>query len=124
MSKEQLFTDFPAFDASAWEALILKELKGKAPESIAVKLEDGTVLRPFATGEKATTANEMRRGTKRMNNGWRMTTDLRKAGTNTNELLLEDLMGGADSAVLRNRSRPAAFRFGLVGVAQIGPVAK
>jgi methylmalonyl-CoA mutase len=100
MSKEQLFTDFPAFDASAWEALILKELKGKAPESIAVKLEDGTVLRPFATGEKATTANEMRRGTKRMNNGWRMTTDLRKAGTNTNELLLEDLMGGADSAVL------------------------
>ncbi len=100
MGYEQLFADFPALDASAWETLILKELKGKAPESIAITLENGTVLRPFATAESAMIANEMRRGLKRKGNAWRMTTDLRKARVNTNQLLLEDLMGGADSAVL------------------------
>ncbi|MBK9597809.1 MAG: methylmalonyl-CoA mutase [Flavobacteriales bacterium] len=100
MSKGTLFADFPALDAAAWETLILKELKGKAPQSIAVTVESGTVLRPFATAENAANTNEMRRGIKRTGNGWRMTTDLRKARPSTNQLLLEDLMGGADSAVL------------------------
>ncbi len=100
MTPAELFADFPSLDSASWEALIMKELKGKAPESIAVTLENGTLLRPFATAENTGAANDMRRGIQRNGNTWRMTTDLRKAGPSSNQWLLEDLMGGADSAVL------------------------
>ncbi|MBK9598286.1 MAG: hypothetical protein IPO60_08155 [Flavobacteriales bacterium] len=53
MSKETLFADFPALDAAAWENPYPERAQGEAPQSIAVTVESGTVLRPFATAENA-----------------------------------------------------------------------
>ena len=97
MPTKDLFADFPALDAEAWEQLIEKELKGKDPASITVSLPDGTVMRPFAFGQDRP---GMRRGVKRGGNIWRMCVQVNASDPDANDRLLEDLMGGMDSAVV------------------------
>ena len=97
MPTKDLFADFPALDAEAWEQLIEKELKGKDPASITVSLPDGTVMRPFAFGQDRP---GMRRGVKRGGNTWRMCVQVNASDPDANDRLLEDLMGGMDSAVV------------------------
>ena len=95
-------------DAAAWEALITNELKGKDPSTVEVTLDDGTVLRPFATSLTDAGNEGMRRGCKRTTNAWRMSIDVRDQPEIANKLLLEDLMGGADSAILSGNTENAA----------------
>jgi hypothetical protein len=45
--------------------------------------------------------SDQRRGTKRAGNPWRITADVRAAGADANQPLLEDLMGGADAAIIQ-----------------------
>ncbi|MFZ1332820.1 MAG: hypothetical protein WAR83_11545, partial [Flavobacteriales bacterium] len=102
-----LFSEFPSMDAAAWEALITNELKGKDPSTVEVTLDDGTVLRPFATSLTDAGNEGMRRGCKRTTNAWRMSIDVRDQPEIANKLLLEDLIGGADSAIVSGNTENA-----------------
>ncbi|MCL4283107.1 MAG: methylmalonyl-CoA mutase [Flavobacteriales bacterium] len=99
MANEKLFTAFGSLSAEAWEALIQKELKEKDPASLSVQVAEGITLRPFAT-EGSAAAGGGRRSVKRSGNPWRITADLRGVEADANQLLLEDLLGGADGAVI------------------------
>ena len=102
MSQEQLFAAFASMDRSQWEQLVLKELKGKDLSSLDIRLPNGVSLSPLSLpGDAgAEPSEDGRRGTKRADNLWRMTTDVQGLADRANQALLEDLMGGADSVVL------------------------
>jgi methylmalonyl-CoA mutase N-terminal domain/subunit len=101
MANEKLFTAFGPLDAKAWEDLTQKELKGKDPAGLSVAIARGILLRPYAVAGTAPATSDQRRGTKRAGNPWRITADVRAAGADANQPLLEDLMGGADAAIIQ-----------------------
>jgi methylmalonyl-CoA mutase len=94
---EKLFTAFPALDREQWEALILKELKGADPATVAVKVPGLPDLRPFGLDVPNGPGTGQRRGVKRAHNAWRITVPLNANDEHANGLLLEGLMGGADA---------------------------
>jgi hypothetical protein len=101
MANEKLFTAFGPLDAKVWEDLTQKELKGKDPAGLSVAIARGILLRPYAVAGPAPATSDQRRGTKRAGNPWRITADVRAAGADANQPLLEDLMGGADAAIIQ-----------------------
>ncbi len=80
----------------------MKELKGRDPASLDVVLPNGEQLRPIGMAPESESMQPMdyRRGARRAGNPWRMTADMRLVKGSVNQLLLEDLIGGADSAIL------------------------
>src|SRR5690606_38888383 len=109
MTQDPLLAAFTSFGREQWEQLILKELKGRSPESLGVQVPGAEPLRPLGLAREPGTAHpgDARRGIKRGENSWRMTADVRHGGKKANRLLLEDRMGGADSAVLTGSSADA-----------------
>lgn len=100
MSNDPIFHAFRHMGRKEWEQLVVKELKGRPLEELDVHLWDGSKLSPFGMPEDAQGyVADGRRGLGR-GTAWRMTTDLRQAGPDPNPLLLTDLMGGMDSALI------------------------
>ena len=98
MADTKLFDAFPGLDAAAWEALIVKELKGADPATLAVKLKGLPVSPPFRNAANDLAASVYRRGPKRSNNNWRLTMPIGTADpVAANKEILQALMGGADS---------------------------
>jgi methylmalonyl-CoA mutase len=96
MAKNRLFEAFPPATRAQWEAVILKELKGKDSSTLDIPLP-GDVLKPFHVASDDVTSNGSCRGTKRTNNAWRATIEIEASNSDANDLLLEGLMGGADA---------------------------
>ncbi|MBK9760780.1 MAG: hypothetical protein IPO90_12605 [Flavobacteriales bacterium] len=93
-----LFDMFSPLDAAAWEALILKELKGADPSSIAVKVPGLPTEKPFATSAHQASTTGFRRGVKQQGNAWRCTVGVDASDpANANKRALDALMGGADA---------------------------
>ncbi|MCB0758804.1 MAG: methylmalonyl-CoA mutase [Flavobacteriales bacterium] len=104
MTHEQLFADFPEFDRTTWEQLVLKELKGKSPTSIAVELPNGDRIDPLGMSDDLREARpeDHRRGVKRNGNPWRITAPVSAAeAEQANNVALKALIGGADAIELR-----------------------
>jgi len=95
---EKLFDTFADLDMAAWEALVMKELKGADPASLEVNIGDNIRLRPFhmAMGQ-IDQQGAWRRGTRRTGNAWRSTIAVSAADHEANDRALEGLMGSADS---------------------------
>ncbi|MBP7515249.1 MAG: hypothetical protein KA791_11920, partial [Flavobacteriales bacterium] len=97
MASEQLFGAFPAATRALWEAVITKELKDKDPSTLQVPL-NGATAPPFGMAADGAVPGTLRRGVKRDGNAWRSTIEVDASDAGANDLLLEGLMGGADSA--------------------------
>jgi methylmalonyl-CoA mutase len=95
MATERLFVDFPPSTREQWEAVITKELKDKALETLNVSVE-GTALTPFRLATDGVPSGARRRGAKRTGNPWRAMVELGPWEANANARLLEELMGGID----------------------------
>ena len=95
----KLLDAFPALDASAWEAIIKKELKGSDPATLNIRLSEGIELAPFHVGG-ATEPSSFRRGNKRNGNPWRNTVPVNATAPQANDLLLHGLMAGCDGLEL------------------------
>ena len=102
MSNERIFPAFSPMDRKQWEQRVLKELKGQALAHLNVQLWNGRTMSPIGMpGDVAqATVDDGRRGEVQRRNEWRMTSDLRHAGADTNQLLLADLMGGLDGVMV------------------------
>ncbi|MBP6643174.1 MAG: hypothetical protein KA186_08785, partial [Flavobacteriales bacterium] len=96
MAKDRLFDAFPPATRAQWEAVILKELKGKEFSTLNVEMS-GIALAPFHVASDGVPAGERRRGVKRNGNPWRATIAVDAADPDANDQLLSGLMGGADS---------------------------
>jgi methylmalonyl-CoA mutase len=96
MATKQLFKTFPPATREQWEAVIIKELKGKDLSSLDIKV-DGNVLQPFFAAADKATAEGTWRGVKRNSNSWRATIEVVASDREANDILLEGLMGGADA---------------------------
>ncbi|HRF82358.1 MAG TPA: methylmalonyl-CoA mutase family protein, partial [Flavobacteriales bacterium] len=103
MANEPLFTAFPPATREQWEAVIKKELKDKDPSTLDITV-DGTTLKPFGMASDAIGVGPHRRGTRRNGNTWRAGIELGPWQENANAVLLEALMGGADSVVVTGDS--------------------
>ena len=99
MANERLFDAFPPATRAQWEAVITKELKDKALDTLNVSVESAT-LPPFHMAADGTPTGERRRGVKRTGNAWRATIAVDAADADANDQLLEGLMGGADGVEL------------------------
>jgi len=95
MTDDKLLADFPPATREQWEAVILKELKGKDLCTLQVPV-NGTSLPPFQTAADVGGTGRGRRGTKRHANNWRATVAVNADDPDANDRLLEALMGGAD----------------------------
>ena len=85
MATERLFDAFPPAVREQWEAVITKELKGKAPSTLNVELE-GMSIPPFQMAV-VDPNKERRRGVKRTGNTWRAGVELGPWQENANDLL-------------------------------------
>ncbi|MBP8822825.1 MAG: methylmalonyl-CoA mutase [Flavobacteriales bacterium] len=104
MRHEPLFTAFSASDRSAWEQLILRELKDKDAASLDVLLPNGDRLRPYgmANDRVGQERKDQRRGTTRTGDPWRITAVVAAPqAKKANSEVLEALLGGADAIELR-----------------------
>ncbi len=95
MAQKTLFNAFPPATRAQWEAVITKELKDKALDTLNVSVE-GTVLSPFHMAPEDATTGDRRRGVKRSGNPWRAMVEIGPWEPNANARLLEELMGGVD----------------------------
>ncbi|MBL7983720.1 MAG: hypothetical protein JNM91_01915, partial [Flavobacteriales bacterium] len=95
MANEMLFSAFPPATREQWEAVIQKELKDKAPDSLQVPVE-GESLSPFHMSGEGLEPGTRRRGVKRTGNTWRATVEIGPWEEGANARLLEELMGGID----------------------------
>ncbi len=96
MANDLLFEAFTPPTREQWEAVILKELKGKDPASLDVRVGD-TTLRPFGMAREVDQAAVLRRGHKRNGNPWRSTVSVDTTAANANALALDALTSGADA---------------------------
>jgi methylmalonyl-CoA mutase len=99
MAQKTLFDAFPPATRAQWEAVITKELKDKALDTLNVSVE-GTVLAPFHMASDGAPTGDRRRGVKRSGNPWRATIAVEVNDPDANDKLLEGLMGGADGVCL------------------------
>jgi methylmalonyl-CoA mutase len=96
-----LLNDFQGLGSAEWEALIQKDLKGADPSSLTVKLKGLPELKPFHTAPPSAKTSVHRRGPKRGNNAWWVTTPIATADpVEANKEILHALMGGANSIAL------------------------
>jgi len=96
MANDRLFDAFLPATRAQWEAVILKELKGKELSALKVEL-NGTELPPFHMGTDDVQRSERRRGVKRSGNNWRASFEVNAGDPDANKRILEALMGGADA---------------------------
>jgi methylmalonyl-CoA mutase len=95
MAQKTLFNAFPPATRAQWEAVITKELKDKALDTLNVSVE-GTELSPFHMASDGAPTGDRRRGVKRSGNPWRAMVEIGPWEPNANARLLEELMGGVD----------------------------
>ena len=95
MANDRLFDAFPPATRAQWEAVITKELKDKALDSLNVSV-GGTTLPPFHMASDGAPTGERRRGVERSGDPWRATIAVNAADPDANDRILEGLMGGAD----------------------------
>ncbi len=99
MAQKTLFDAFPPATRAQWEAVITKELKDKALDTLNVSLE-GSVIPPFHMASDGAPTGDRRRGVKRTGNPWRATIAIDANDPDANDKLMEGLMGGADGVWL------------------------
>jgi methylmalonyl-CoA mutase len=99
MAQKTLFDAFPPATRAQWEAVITKELKDKALDTLNVSVE-GSVIPPFHMASDGAPTGDRRRGVKRTGNPWRATIAIDANDPDANDKLMEGLMGGADGVWL------------------------
>jgi len=95
MANDRLFDAFRPATRAQWEAVITKELKGKALDTLQVAVGEGT-LPPFHMAGEGAATSPRRRGVKRNGNPWRASVEIGPWEPNANARLLDELMGGID----------------------------
>ena len=95
MATDRLFDAFRPATRAQWEAVITKELKDKALDTLQVAVGEGT-LPPFHMAGEGAATSPRRRGVKRNGNPWRASVEIGPWEPNANARLLDELMGGID----------------------------
>jgi methylmalonyl-CoA mutase len=95
MANDRLFDAFRPATRAQWEAVITKELKDKALDTLQVAVGEGT-LPPFHMAGEGAATSPRRRGVKRNGNPWRASVEIGPWEPNANARLLDELMGGID----------------------------
>ncbi|NTV46512.1 MAG: methylmalonyl-CoA mutase, partial [Chlorobiales bacterium] len=104
--EDPLFASFPPISKEAWEAQILKDLKGADYEKKLVwQTLEGFKIKPYYTAEDLRSLDYLQsppgeppfvRGTHRTTNDWRICQDIEvKESASANQLALEAVAGGA-----------------------------
>ncbi|MCB0771320.1 MAG: hypothetical protein KDC00_13050, partial [Flavobacteriales bacterium] len=104
MANDPLFKAFPPATRAQWEAVILKELKGKDLSTLNVEV-NGETLPPFHVASDQVPTGERRRGVKRSGNPWRAIIAVDANDPDANDQILEGLMGGVDGVEIHGHLR-------------------